>query len=62
MAAIWTVLGIVVVVAWVVALVDILRRRHAFSTAGLAAWLIIVLVVPLVGTALYFAVGRASTA
>ena len=62
MAVLWTLLGIAVAVAWIVAFVDIVKRRHALSGGGLAAWLIIVLVFPVVGTVLYFAVGRTATA
>jgi Phospholipase_D-nuclease N-terminal len=51
-------LGVVAVIAWVVAVVDIVRRRGALSRGQLAAWILIVIILPVLGTILYFAVGR----
>jgi hypothetical protein len=50
--------GAIVIVAWVFALVDIVRGRARFTRGQLAAWLLIVVILPIVGTILYFAVGR----
>jgi Phospholipase_D-nuclease N-terminal len=54
----WTLLGIVVAVAWVVALVDIVKRRHELTGASLAAWILIIIILPVLGTILYFTIGR----
>jgi hypothetical protein len=51
-------LGAVAIVAWAIALVDIFRRSAAFSRGQLAAWILIILIFPVLGTILYFAVGR----
>jgi hypothetical protein len=51
-------LGVVAVIAWVVAVVDMIRRRGALSRGQLAAWILIVIILPVLGTILYFAVGR----
>ena len=51
-------LGAIAIVAWVIALVDILRRRAAFSRGQLAAWILIIIIFPVLGTILYFVVGR----
>ena len=51
-------LGAVAIVAWVVAIVDMVRRRAELSRGQLAAWLLIVLIFPLVGTILYFVLAR----
>ena len=51
-------LGAVAIVAWVIALVDILRRSAAFSRGQLAAWILIIIIFPVLGTILYFVVGR----
>jgi len=56
------VLGVVAVIASVVAIVDMIRRRGALSRGQLAAWILIVLILPVLGTILYFAVGRRSAA
>lgn len=54
----WTLLALVAVVAWVVALVDIVRRRHELESKQLVAWILLVVILPVVGTVLYFALGR----
>lgn len=51
-------LGAVAIVAWIVAIVDMVRRRAALSRGQLAAWILIVVILPVLGTILYFAVGR----
>ncbi len=50
--------GAVVIVAWLFAVVDIVRRRAQLRRGQLAAWLLIVIILPVLGTILYFAVGR----
>jgi hypothetical protein len=54
----WTLLALVAIVAWLVALVDMVRRRDELTRGQLAAWVLIVLILPVVGTVLYFALGR----
>jgi hypothetical protein len=51
-------LGAVAIVAWVVAVVDMVRRRAELRRGQLAAWILIVILLPVLGTVLYFAVGR----
>ena len=58
----WWLLGVVVVVVWIATIVNIVQRRHSFSTAALAAWLIIVLVFPIVGTLIYLIVNGTASA
>lgn len=55
-------LGAVAVVAWVVAVVDMVRRRAELSRGQLAAWILIVILLPVLGTVLYFVVGRPTPA
>ena len=50
--------GAVAIVAWLVAIVDIVRGRARFSGGQLAACILIVVILPVVGTILYFVVGR----
>jgi Phospholipase_D-nuclease N-terminal len=50
--------GALAIVAWFVALVDIIRGRERFSRGQLAAWILIVIILPVIGTILYFVVGR----
>jgi hypothetical protein len=52
----WWLMGVVVVIAWVVAIVDIVRRRHVRTGASTSAWILLVLILPVVGTLLYFLV------
>ena len=51
-------LGVVATIAWIVAIVDMVRRRTQLTRGQLAAWLLIVIILPVVGTILYFVFGR----
>jgi len=51
-------LGVVAVIAWIVALVDMIRRRDQLSGGQFAAWILIVIILPVIGTILYFVVGK----
>ena len=51
-------LGAVIAIAWLVAIVDMIRRRRQLSRGQLAAWLLIVIIFPMLGTILYFVLGR----
>lgn len=46
-------------VLWVWALIDILRSRFSDSTQQIV-WLLVVIFVPLIGSILYFAIGRSA--
>jgi len=50
--------GTIAIIAWAVALVDIVRSRERFTGGQLAAWILLVIILPVVGTILYFVVGR----
>ena len=54
----WWLAGVVAAVAWIVALVDMVRGRGALARGQLAAWVLIVVLLPVLGTILYFAIGR----
>jgi heme/copper-type cytochrome/quinol oxidase subunit 2 len=54
--------GAVAIIAWVVALVDIIRGRGRFTGGQLAAWILLVIILPVIGTILYFVVGRRPSA
>jgi uncharacterized membrane protein YoaK (UPF0700 family) len=51
-------LGAVAAVAWIVAVVDMIRRRAELSRVQLVAWILIVIILPVLGTILYFVIGR----
>jgi hypothetical protein len=59
MAWFWWLLGIFILIIWIVSFVDIIRRRHSRSGGKTAAWLIVVLVFPIVGSIVYFAINGA---
>lgn len=61
MAWFWWLFGVIVIAMWVAALVSIIGRRHAMSGGKLAAWLIVILVFPVVGTLIYFLVNGAAS-
>jgi uncharacterized integral membrane protein len=55
----WTgggLLALIVLILWIVAVVDIFKRRTSYSKGQFFAWLIIILVLPIVGTITYFLV------
>jgi Phospholipase_D-nuclease N-terminal len=56
MSWIWPILAMLVVTMWVLAFVDIARRRHAMSGVEIAAWVIVLIVLPVLGAAAYFVV------
>jgi type VI protein secretion system component VasK len=56
MAWFWWLLGVFILILWIAALVDIIRRRHERSGGSTAAWIIIVLIFPVIGTVAYFLV------
>ena len=56
MDLLWWLLVILVVAVWVVNLLDIFRRWGTRSTGKSIAWLIAVLVFPILGTIAYFIV------
>lgn len=49
-------LGALIVIAWIVALIHIVRRRHTRTLAATTAWILVVLILPVVGTIAYFLV------
>ena len=51
-------LGGIATIAWIVAIVDMIRRRASLSRGQLGAWLLIVIIFPILGTILYFIFGR----
>lgn len=59
MAWFWWIFGAIVIVMWIAALVSIIGRRHTMSGGKLAAWLIVVLVFPVLGSLIYFLVNGA---
>ena len=50
------IIGILVVALWVFGLMDILK--HEFTGANKIIWLVLVIFIPILGTALYFTIGR----
>jgi uncharacterized membrane protein len=51
-------LGAVVIIAALVALVDVVRRRDELTRAQLFAYVILILVIPVVGAVVYALFGR----
>lgn len=51
-------LGFAATIAWIVAIVDMVRRRASLSRGQLGAWLLVVIILPIIGTILYFVYGR----
>jgi len=53
MSAVWALLGVALIVVWAITVADIVRRH--LGAQRTAAWLLIVLIVPFIGAALYWA-------
>ncbi len=60
MAWFWWLLGVFVIVLWVAAIVNLIQRRHSISGSKLAAWLIVIIIFPVLGAVVYFLVNGAS--
>jgi Phospholipase_D-nuclease N-terminal len=56
MGLFWWLLGVAIVAIWVLSIIDIVRKRHVRSGGATAAWIIVVLVFPIVGTLIYYMV------
>ena len=52
MSLLWGIVAVVVAVVWLVTVSDLVRRH--LGTKRTVAWLLIVLIVPLIGAALYW--------
>jgi hypothetical protein len=59
MGGFWWAIGVIVVILWVVAIVDIVRKRHLRTGAKTAAWILLVIIIPVIGTVTYFLVNGA---
>ena len=59
MGGFFWVIGVLVVIAWVLAIVDIVRKRHMRTGAKTAAWILLVIIIPIIGTVTYFLVNGA---
>ena len=58
MTVLWVVLAAIVAVVWVITVSDIIKRD--LNGGQTATWLIIVIVVPIVGSLFYWAMRRSS--
>jgi hypothetical protein len=56
MTWIWPILAIAVIAMWTFALVDLIRKRHLRTGGKTAAWALIILILPVVGSIIYFVV------
>jgi hypothetical protein len=55
-------IGLAVIVLALVALVDVIRQKDALTKAQFFAWLLLVVLIPLIGLILWFSVGRKTAA
>ena len=56
MAWLWWLLGVLIIVLWIAAVVDIIRKRNERSTGKTIAWILLIIIIPIVGTIVYFLV------
>ena len=50
----WTGLGVIVLIVWVITIVDIIRRGYSGGTT--AGYIALIVILPLIGSAIYWAV------
>ena len=55
------ILGVVILIAWIVGLVDIIGRRPDFDRTKRLAWILLVVILPIFGTILYFVLRRSAS-
>ena len=60
MTILWIAVAIVVLILWVMSLVDLFRRRP--GTGKTVAWVLLIIILPFVGSVLYWALRPASAA
>ena len=58
MAWFWWLLGVLILVLWIAAIVDIIRKRHSRTVGKTAAWILLILILPILGTIIYFPANR----
>ena len=56
----WTGLGVIVLIVWVITIVDIIRRGYSGGTT--AGYIALIVILPLIGSAIYWAVRKPSAA
>jgi hypothetical protein len=60
MTAMWTILGILLAIVWVLTLVDIFRRHYSAGTT--VGYLALTLILPFVGSLIYWAIRKPTAA
>jgi hypothetical protein len=50
------ILLVFIAIAWVMGLWDVVFKRHDLTTAKRLAWILLIVVLPIIGTFVYFAV------
>jgi hypothetical protein len=56
----WWILAIGILIIWIASVADIVKRRHTLSKSSLFAWLLIVIIFPVIGSIAYLMVNGAS--
>jgi 4-amino-4-deoxy-L-arabinose transferase-like glycosyltransferase len=56
MSWIWPIVGVLVVILWTVALIDIVRRRRTMSGTRIVVWVLVLFLLPVLGAIVYFVV------
>jgi uncharacterized membrane protein len=59
MAWFWWLLGVLILILWIAAIVDIIRKRHSRSVGKTVAWILLIIILPILGTIIYFLVNGA---
>jgi hypothetical protein len=49
------ILFVLIAIAWILGLVDVIFRRHDLTRTKRLAWVLLIVILPIIGTFLYFA-------
>jgi hypothetical protein len=60
MTAMWTILGSLLVIVWVLSVVDVFRRHYSAGTT--VGYLALIVILPFVGSMIYWAVRKPTAA
>ncbi len=48
------ILSVLIIIAWIVGLVDVIAKRPDLDRTKRLAWILLIVILPILGTALYF--------
>ncbi len=56
----WWILSIGILIIWIASVADIIKRRHTLPKSSLFAWILVVIIFPVIGSLVYLMVNGAT--